>query len=143
MHGHTHWSSHEIEISKDFYYNCIMKSCRRENTVLFESTRCMSSWSTQQQKILMALTPRQYSIDETRQNRKTEQDSHFAIFPARIQRQEKQDDKFCLSIDHPRMRYAEVESLVALFNFDARTDSQTNVGKESKVNGCTSHSSAL
>ncbi len=77
----------------------------------------------------MALTPRQYSIDEAQQNKKIDEECLSAVFTPCHHRT---DDDFCLNIDHPRMRYSEVESLVVLFNINAQNGAQIDVGKDSK-----------
>jgi hypothetical protein len=96
---------------------------------IFKRQRCsesawssMSSWNKRQEMILKALTPHQSSTNETQQGRKSEQDGQNSNFFTSIQRQD-EADTFSLSFDDPRMRYAGVSSLVALFNYDARTDS--------------------
>jgi hypothetical protein len=87
----------------------------------------MPLWRKRQERILLALTPQQYCTNEAQHQQEIEQCCRNIDFKSLCDWSDDQkvaEDSLSLNVDHPRMRYAEVPSLVALFNFNARTSNE-------------------
>ncbi len=129
-------SADRCRINHDTYASIV--KCQRYSGSSAASVRStMSVWNKQQERILMALTPQQYCTNETIQHRKIDQGCENSIEWQGDQ--QVPEDALSLNVDDPRMRYAGVSSLVALFHLDPRkSNNQSEMDK-----GCNDKLSTL
>jgi hypothetical protein len=102
-------------------YASILKRQRDPESSAESSCPSMPLWRKRQERILLALTPQQYCINETQQETGQGCQNIVSLSSSELRDDRKvTEDSLYLNVDHPRMRYAEVPSLVALFNLNAQ-----------------------